>query len=152
MKLSKKTLLVGLLIGQPMVIFAIVGPWEVPAIVALGQVESGERDKVIGKHGEVSRYQIRENVWKKYNTHYYPASWTDYHTAAQVAYQHMRWLQEEYTKHTNKDANSTELYVMYNAGFDYYKKRKFDMSKVSYDIRERAARFTNLYILYSSKN
>jgi hypothetical protein len=34
-------------------------------LAALSQIESGDRDRMIGRNGEVSRYQIMPKVWRQ---------------------------------------------------------------------------------------
>ena len=34
-------------------------------LAALSQIESGDRDRMVGRQGEVSRYQIMPAVWRK---------------------------------------------------------------------------------------
>src|SRR2546426_8121216 len=35
---------------------------------ALGMIESGNNDRAVGRAGEISRYQIKKNVWRKYSS------------------------------------------------------------------------------------
>jgi hypothetical protein len=67
---------------------------------AIAQVESGNRDELIGPRGERSRYQISETVWRQHRR------WAAFdrcrgHAAYDVAFAHLRWLDAKLpTNHT----------------------------------------------------
>jgi hypothetical protein len=94
-----------------------------------------------GGSGEVSRYQIMPDVWKRYSTT------RDYHNpveAWQVAERILRDRVEDFQQKTQRVPDATELYLLWNkpghfAGVNYSLKR------VDRLYLNRARRFANLY-------
>jgi hypothetical protein len=126
---------------------------ELPVFKALSMIETGCRDHVVGRAGERGRYQITADVWKAYSStmsfkHYAK----DSSISTRVAGEYLHHLLIQYEKATGKHATYHEVYVMWNMGFDGYRRHGFDLTKVSRKIRDRAERYMNLVILYSGKN
>jgi hypothetical protein len=119
---------------------------------ALGQIESGGMDWAIGKDGERSRYQIKSIVWNSYTALPFKHYAKDRAIASKVASQHLIWLGELFYEANHRYPNHSELYVLWNMGVGGFAKHKFDFTRLPGGIKDRAQRYTNLVILYSSKN
>lgn len=119
---------------------------------ALGQIETGMDDKAIGKNGEVSRYQILPRVWKELGL--FPLTkenWENPNKAAQVAEMLIKRNERWFRECSSKTLDAVDAYIMWNAGFTYYKKRGFNKLNVSKRILNRAKRYENLLAVYHKK-
>ena len=134
------------------VMFSYAGPWDVPEIRALGMIESAERDTIIGKRGEVSRYQITPKIWKYYSKEYNVAHWGDYKYAATIAYMVYTDMRKTLTLTLRRQPTDTEMYIMYNCGYGYFAKHDFAFTRIPWKLRERAMRYNNLVLLYKTQN
>jgi hypothetical protein len=108
---------------------------------AISMIESGNNDAAIGPAGEVSRYQIQPRVWRQLSE---SNAYEDAAVASSVAQQHLDWLYRFYKERTGRVADDFDLYVMWNAGADYYRRAGFAREKVHPKIRGRAERYVNL--------
>ena len=108
---------------------------------ALSMLETGDRDSAVGGVGEVSRYQMLPSVWKKYSS---SQAYHDPAVARQVAGQHLEFLESNFRKQAGREPSEFDVYVLWNAGLNYYAKRDFSPARVSPVIRERAERYVNL--------
>lgn len=108
---------------------------------AISMIESGNNDTAVGPAGEVSRYQIRPRVWRQLSE---SNAYGDTAVASSVAQQHLDWLYKFYKERTGRVADDFDLYVMWNAGADYYRRAGFARDKVHAKIRGRAERYVNL--------
>ena len=116
---------------------------------ALSLIESGDNDRAIGEAGEVSRYQILPKVWRTYTqSRDYRSRWT----AGEVARRHMATLKSSFLSETGRSPADFEVYVMWNAGLNYYRRAAFNPRRVHAVIRERAERYVNLRHYASSGN
>lgn len=133
---------------------APIGPWDAPHLKALGMIESAERDGAIGKKGEVSRYQISKAVWLEcggkdtYDVYH----WKDHRYASQIAYTHMCRLFKELKVALGRVPTNVELYITYNAGLEYMKRRQFNVWRCSARLRDREMRYDNLVMMYNGMN
>lgn len=108
---------------------------------ALGMIETGNKDHLIGGLGEVSRYQIMPSVWKVYSeSHRYQ----DTNTATEVARQHWTSLYDYFKKKTTREPTNFDMYVLWNTRFGYYAARGFEPARLHPVVRDRAERFANL--------
>jgi hypothetical protein len=108
---------------------------------ALGMIETGNNDYLVGSIGEVSRYQIHPHVWKTYS------SSTDYvnpAVARQVVRQHWDFLTKYFKEKTGREPQDFDMYVLWNTKYGYYEKRGFDANRVNSAVKDRAQRFVNL--------
>jgi hypothetical protein len=108
---------------------------------AISMIETGDDDRMVGKAGEVSRYQIMPAMWKVYSKS------TDYRNVAvssKVALQHVTHLENRFRAVTGRAPTEFEIYVMWNAGMPYYGRKGYDPKRVASVIAERAERFSNL--------
>ena len=108
---------------------------------AISMIETGDHDMAVGKAGEVSRYQLMPKTWRHYTT---ARAYTNPAFAQQVARQHLSVLEASFRARAGRDATDFELYVVWNAGLNYYAKMGFDANRVHHSIRERAERYVNL--------
>jgi hypothetical protein len=108
---------------------------------AISMIESGNNDDAIGRAGEVSRYQIRPQVWRQFSQ---SSEYTNLRVATSVAQQHLNGLAKFYLERTGRTADDFDLYVMWNAGPTYYSNIGFARDRIRPLIRNRAERYVNL--------
>jgi hypothetical protein len=114
-------MLTGLWLGSPA--FAM-DRW-----AALSMIESGDNDHAVGPGGEVSRFQIRRELWPGGNPQ-------DAHDAQSAAQEIMLPRLEEFQRTHQRPATDFEFYVLWNAP------RRADHPSAA--VTERARRFSNL--------
>ncbi|PYM10170.1 MAG: hypothetical protein DME18_16820 [Verrucomicrobia bacterium] len=107
---------------------------------ALGMIESGNNDRAVGRAGEISRYQIKKNVWRKYSS---SSRYSDMDHAWQVAEQVFSIRVDEFQRSTGRSPDSFELYVLWNAP-GQFRAAGYKRSRISKVVAERAERFANL--------
>jgi len=96
---------------------------------ALSMLESGDDDHAVGPGGEISRFQIRRELWPGGNPQ-------DAHDALSAAQEIMQSRLDEF-QHTHKrPATDFEFYVLWNA--------PWQQDHPSTAVTERARRFSNL--------
>src|SRR5512135_2757300 len=84
---------------------------------AISMIESGNNDRAIGGAGEISRYQIKPFVWRRYsNSHAY----TDPRVAGWVAEKHLHYLETVFRAKAGREATDFDRYVLWNGGISYY--------------------------------
>jgi hypothetical protein len=108
---------------------------------ALGMIETGNNDRVIGAAGEISRYQLAPPVWKTYSRS------MDYRNPAvslQVARQHWSHLAAYFKEKTGHMPGDFDMYVLWNTRYGYYAHYNFSPRLISAIVRDRADRFVNL--------
>ena len=108
---------------------------------AISMIETADRDAIVGRAGERSRYQIMPAVWKSYTG---SRDYANPEVARTIAERHLTMLEETYRKATGREPSNFDLYVLWNAGPTYYAKVGFDPQRVSRVVRERAQRYVNL--------
>ena len=96
---------------------------------ALSMIESGDDDQAIGPGGEVSRFQIRPQLWPGGNPQ-------DTHTALTVAQQIMLPRLELFQRSHQRPPTDFEFYVLWNA--------PWQVDHPSAAVTERARRLSNL--------
>jgi hypothetical protein len=101
---------------------------------ALSQIESGDNDRAVGAAGEVSRYQIKPDVWQRYATA--DASWEDPKEALTVAQAAMKERCARFERDFGRAPTDFEFYILWNA--------PARVDKPSATVSERARRFCNL--------
>ncbi len=101
---------------------------------ALSQIESGDNDLAIGAEGEVSRYQMKRELWRRYA----PASanWNKREDALSVAQQMMKERCAAFERAFHRPPTDFEFYVLWNAPAAIERPPKA--------VCERAERFCNL--------
>src|SRR5277367_6363182 len=96
---------------------------------ALSMIESGDNDNAAGPGGEISRFQIRPELWSGGNPH-------DAKAALAVAQEIMRPRLDDFQRSHKREASDFEFYVLWNAP------SQVDHPRGS--VAERARRFANL--------
>lgn len=112
---------------------------------AISQIESNDNDKAKGRHGEISRYQLKRAVWKQH----FPSEKDQRHipsAARRCAKAHLCWLELRLclAKQT-KDPNPRDVYAAWNLGLEAFSRRDYDFDRLPDTIKQRAERFANLY-------
>ena len=109
---------------------------------ALSQIESGDNDCAVGSAGEISRYQVRPEVWRE---HARPsADWQRREDALAVAQELMKERCAEFEKSYHRPPTDLEFYILWNA--------PAQIEKPSKAVRERAERFFNLVAARAAKH
>lgn len=101
---------------------------------ALSQIESGDNDTIIGTAGEISRYQIRREVWRQYA--HAKASWRNPADSLLVAKGVMDDRCAAFERTFHRPPSDFEFYVLWNAPSQIH--------RPSRAVRNRAARFCQL--------
>ena len=96
---------------------------------ALSMIESGDDDRAIGPRGEVSRFQIRPELWPGGNSQ-------NEQDALAAAQEVMKPRLEAFEKSHGRSATDFEFYVLWNA--------PWRLDRPSKAVTERARRFSNL--------
>ncbi|EEF57122.1 hypothetical protein [Pedosphaera parvula] len=122
-------------------IVSTAAPLDGKRFYALGMIETGNNDYLVGSIGEVSRYQIHPQVWKNYSS---STEYVNPAVARRVVRQHWDYLAKYFKEKTGREPQDFDMYVMWNTRFGYYAKKGFDVSKLNPVVKERAERFVNL--------
>jgi len=104
---------------------------------ALSLIESGDDDRAIGTRGEISRYQIRPAVWRRYAPA--NADWGNPEDSLTVAKVTMEYRCMAFERAFHRPPTDFEFYVLWNAPAQIQ-----HPSKV---VSKRAERFSNLIAL-----
>ena len=114
---------------------------------ALAEFETGATDskpcaadRLVGRHKEISRFQILPAVWDQYST---SRNYHDPQTAWIVAAKILREREGIFRRATRRECNHVDIYLLWNAP-GQYQRAKWDRRKVSPAVRERAYRFASL--------
>jgi hypothetical protein len=101
---------------------------------ALSQVESGDNDSAVGAAGEVSRYQVKPELWRHYAAP--RLSWQAATDALAVAQKIMKDRCAEFEHSYKRQPTDFEFYVLWNA--------PAQVGGPAKAVRQRAERFSNL--------
>lgn len=101
---------------------------------ALSQIESGDNDLAIGPCGEVSRYQIRPDIWRHYAAE--KADWQKPADSLSVARAIMQDRCATFEDSFHRSPTDFEFYVLWNAPAQIQKPSKI--------VSQRAERFCNV--------
>ena len=104
---------------------------------ALSQLETRDNDNVIGTAGEVSRYQIKPGLWRRYAKS--DANWKNPVHALEAAQELMKERCAHFESAFSRKPTDYEFYVLWNAPAQIKRPRKV--------VRERAERFCRLVAL-----
>jgi len=96
---------------------------------ALAMIESGNNDRAVGSVGEVSRYQIRPELWPGGNPQ-------NPRVALTVAQKTMQARLDRFVHRHNRQPTDFEFYVLWNA--------PGQSRRPATAVKERAQRFANL--------
>ena len=128
MKVKGSVVAVGLVFGLCLPLLA-ADRWS-----ALSQIESGDNDQAVGAAGEISRYQIKPEVWHRYASA--TADWTNSDHALSVARRAMEERCAAFERKLHRPPTDSEFYVLWNAPAQVLRPAKV--------VLERAERFSNL--------
>lgn len=101
---------------------------------ALSQIESGDNDCAVGAAGEVSRYQMKLDLWRQYAAT--NADWQKPADSLKVAQEVMKERCSDFEDTFHRPPTDFEFYILWNAPGQVQKPGK--------TVRERAERFRNL--------
>jgi hypothetical protein len=114
---------------------------------ALAEFETGttspvvsEGDYAVGRHKEVSRFQIRPEIWQEYSE---SREYHDPDAAWSVAVRILEERKQAFCKATNRDWDSVDIYLMWNAPGSY-QRANWERERLSATVLKRAQRFANL--------
>jgi hypothetical protein len=119
--------LVALIVGS--CLFTVINAPAMDRWSALSMIESGDDDRAVGSRGEVSRFQIRPELWPGGNSH-------DQQDALAAAREVMKPRLEAFRRTHGRPATDFEFYVLWNA--------PWQADHPSKAVSERARRFANL--------
>lgn len=95
---------------------------------ALSFVESSNRDNVIGKRGELGRFQFSLAAWTQISVEPY-ASATQERAARLSARKYCLWLEARLTRALKRPATAGEVYAAYNCGLSRFEERDYKLSR-----------------------
>lgn len=132
----------GLLVGQ-------AGAFDAPVKTSLAMIETGATstrkgkwDYTRGGSGEISRFQIMPDVWKRYTK---SQNWTNPEIAWTVAQRILNDRVKDFRGKVGRQPEPVELYLLWNKpGHFAANKYKFYLVKRIY--LQRAKRFANLVL------
>jgi hypothetical protein len=101
---------------------------------ALAEMESGNKDGAVGVLGEISRYQIRPEIWERYASP--EASWRNGPDALVVAQKIMEERCAKFEQTFHRPPTTREFYILWNAPAQVKNPHR--------GVAERADRFCNL--------
>ena len=109
--------------------------------MALGMIETGNRDDEIGGAGEVSRYQIMPSVWRQYSQ---SQNYRNPDVSLAVAQKYWARLHSLFVKQAHRQPNDFDMYVLWNTHYGYYASKGFNPNHLGSAVRDRAQRYVNL--------
>lgn len=102
---------------------------------ALSMLETGNNDRMVGRAGEISRYQILKSEWRTVTN---SVHWANPQVAKQVTLQLIDQRVNQFRAKHSREPSDFEFYVLWNAPAQVLR------GKVSRVVAERARRFANL--------
>jgi hypothetical protein len=108
---------------------------------ALAEIESGGNDYAIGNVGEVSRYQIRPEVWRAYSSSRHYANPA---VALPIAEKYLAKLKRDFERVTGRAATESDCVILWKSGIAGYEKKGFNPARMSAAHQDRVTRFQNL--------
>lgn len=103
--------------------------------LALSQIESGDNDFAVGQAGEISRFQIRRELWQQL-THLPLSQATNSAIAYNVAKSIALARSESFRQQYNRPPTDLEFYILWNA--------PGEIDHPSHRVRYRAELYANL--------
>ena len=113
----------------------IQSAWAMDRFAALSMIESGDDDLARGQSGEVSRFQIRREVWSQL-TNAPVSQATDAKVAEAVARKLAAARCEKFEREHGRVPTDEEFYILWNA--------PAQIGHPGRSVQERAERFANL--------
>jgi hypothetical protein len=125
----------------PMLTFAM-DPLGSDRLAALSMIETGNNDYMVGRAGEISRYQIIKSEWHSVTN---SANYTDRETARAVTLRLIDRRVQSFASSFNRPPTDFELYGLWNAP------NQVMQGRMSRRVAERCQRFANLCELYQPR-
>jgi len=104
-------------------------------MTALSMLETGDNDTMVGRAGEISRYQVMKSEWKSVTP---SRNYTDPDLAKQVALKILEQRLQRFESIYKRPATDFEFYALWNAPGQALNGR------ISRVVAERSQRFANL--------
>ena len=121
-----------------------------PLRQSLAMFESGattwlrsKADDLRGGSGEVSRFQIMPEVWRRYSK---SREYNNPDVAWAITQRILADRTADFRTVTKRDPNALELYLLWNKP-GHFEAQDYNASRVKEDYRQRAQRFANLLTL-----
>lgn len=102
---------------------------------ALSMIETGDDDRVVGKAGEISRYQVQKTEWQTVTT---SRSYSDPVVAREVVLKLLQPRLAKFREVRKRNPTDFEFYALWNAPAQAL------AGKISPVVAERSQRFANL--------
>ena len=102
---------------------------------ALSMFETGDDDKMVGKAGEISRYQVLKAEWSSVTT---SKNYRDPNVAKQVTLKLLQQRTERFKELRKRNPTDFEFYALWNAPTQAF------TGRISRVVAERSHRFANL--------
>jgi hypothetical protein len=102
---------------------------------ALSMLETGDNDRIVGRAGEISRYQIMKREWQAVTN---SARYTDPEVAKQVTMLILERRVQTFRSIYNRQPTNFEFYALWNAP------NQVLTGRVSPTVAERCRRYANL--------
>ena len=107
------------------------------------QVESKGDPHAKGKKGERGLFQFRRSTWEFHTSEPFSRAF-DRTVSTEVAVKHYNWIVAQFVRE-KRTPTAVDIYIVWNAGFEYYKYRGFDPSKVCKQVKHNVAKFKVAY-------
>jgi hypothetical protein len=104
-------------------------------MAALSMIETGNNDRMVGRAGEISRYQVLKREWHSVTNSYH---YSDPATAKAVSERLLARRVAAFRKVYHRDPTNFEFYALWNAPGQVLN------SRVSRRVAERCQRYANL--------
>ena len=131
---KKSTLISTPMLILGLVLFSLLTNQAMDRWAALSQLESGDDDLAVGAAGEVSRYQVRPEIWERYSDA--AMNWKAPADALVVAQKIMKERCTEFEHTFQRNPSDWEFYILWNA--------PAQIGHPAKAVRERAERFCRL--------
>ena len=104
-------------------------------LTALSNLETGNNDRMVGKAGEISRYQVRKSEWSSVTS---SKAYRDPNVAKQVTLKLLDQRVEKFVGLYKRNPTDFEVYALWNAPTQAL------TGKISRVVAERSRRYANL--------
>src|SRR5437016_8116306 len=104
-------------------------------LTALSMLETGNDDRMVGKAGEISRYQVRKSEWSSVTS---SKAYRDPNVAKQVTLKLLDQRVEKFVGLYKRNPTDFEVYALWNAPTQAL------TGKISRVVAERSRRYANL--------
>lgn len=119
-----------------LILLAPLGCFGMDRLSALSMLETGNNDRMVGRAGEISRYQILKTEWRSVTN---SVRWTDPTVAKAVTMKLIERRVGQFRVTHRREPSDFEFYVLWNAPAQVLVR-----GKVSKVVAERAQRYANL--------